>query len=304
MILYDERRKLFRIETEHTTYAMQVTESGRLVHLYWGEKVRIPEDLPSVGEETHKYGMGSLPETWRMEYPGWGEGQFNLHAVKATYADGTRNLMLRYVSHSVEGETLRIILRDEPGLEAELIYQTRPELDIIDRHTVFTNTGNGPVRLENAASALWRFPETGTYRLTKLTGDWAKEFQVRRQEVQQGVTLLETRSNLSGPACAPLFMLDDGHTTELAGAVYFGRLPATKVHSVVVPEETASYFFTTRRTMAALPQQQYCAAVISQPFSGTAIHSIGPVALVPVIPEPPRSTGTSAATIFSVSGLE
>ena len=224
MILYDECRKLFRIETEHTTYAMQVTESGRLVHLYWGEKVRIPEDLPSIGEETHKYGMGSLPETWRMEYPGWGEGQFNLHAVKATYADGTRNLMLRYVSHSVEGETLRIILRDEPGLEAELIYQTRPELDIIDRHTVFTNTGNGPVRLENAASALWRFPETGTYRLTKLTGDWAKEFQVRRQEVQQGVTLLETRSNLSGPACAPLFMLDDGHTTELAGAVYFGTL--------------------------------------------------------------------------------
>ena len=81
MILYDERRKLFRIETEHTTYAMQVTESGRLVHLYWGEKVRIPEDLPSIGEETHKYSMGSLPETWRMEYPGWGEGQFNLHGT-------------------------------------------------------------------------------------------------------------------------------------------------------------------------------------------------------------------------------
>ena len=162
MIQYDESRKLFRIETEHTTYAIQVAESGRLLHLYWGEKIAVPEDLPTMEELSHKYIQGSFPENWHMEYPSWGEGQFNLHAVKATYADGTRNLLLRYVSHSVEGETLRVTLRDDLGLEAELIYQARPELDIIDRHTVFTNTGTQSVCLENAASALWRFPETGT----------------------------------------------------------------------------------------------------------------------------------------------
>ena len=36
---------------------MQVTESGRLVHLYWGEKVALPEDLPTMEEITGKFGM-------------------------------------------------------------------------------------------------------------------------------------------------------------------------------------------------------------------------------------------------------
>ena len=224
MIRFCEEKKIFQLDTQHTTYAMQISETGRLLHLYWGESIGCMEDLPTMEEETQKSKMGNSSEMWHMEFPGWGEGQFNLHAVKATYADGTRNLMLRYAGHEIADEKLTITLRDALGLRVELIYQVRPELDILDRSARFVNDGEHDVKLENAFSALWRFPETGTYRLTHLAGGWAKEYQIQRQTVQLGTTLLETKNNLSGAANVPLFMLDDGHATELAGMIYFGTL--------------------------------------------------------------------------------
>ncbi len=225
MIRFDEASKIFLLETEHTAYAMQLQPDGRLCHLYWGEKIGCLQDLPSLEEKQARYAHGGGGPHWWQEYPGWGEGYFNMHAVKATYADGTRNTPLRYARHSMEGDRLSIFLRDPLGLEAELRYVLRPELDIIDRNAVLTNRGTDALTLENAFSALWRFPQTGSYRLTSLAGAWAKEYQLHRQTLAQGTVLLETKTLRSGPTAAPLFMLDpDENASENAGLVYFGTL--------------------------------------------------------------------------------
>ncbi|MGI6636412.1 MAG: alpha-galactosidase [Christensenellales bacterium] len=224
MIRFWEKEQILQLDTLHTSYAMQITQSGRLVHLYWAESVRCVQDFPTIRELTDKNTMHNCSEIWHMEYPGWGEGQFNMHGVKATYADGTRNVFLRYAGHHVDDEKLVVTLRDALGLQVELIYQAYPEWDIIDRSVRFTNGASQKIVLENAFSALWRFQETGEYRLTHLAGDWGKEYQIQRQQVQRGTILLETKNNLSGPANVPMFMMDDGAATELRGMVYFGTL--------------------------------------------------------------------------------
>ena len=38
-IRYDKKRKLFFLETEHSTYQMKINEIGVLEHLYYGSKI-------------------------------------------------------------------------------------------------------------------------------------------------------------------------------------------------------------------------------------------------------------------------
>lgn len=223
MIRYFEEKKVFLLETVNTSYAMQIMEDGHLCHLYWGEKIGCLNDLPTVDEHLSRYNRFGLID--RQEYPGWGEGAFNMHALKTTYADGTRNAVLLYDRHVIDGESLSIFLKDVLGIQTELRYTLRPELDIIERSSVITNLGSMKVNLENAFSATWRFPDTGAYRLTHLAGSWGKEYQPKRQILDQGVTLIETKTIRSGPTNVPLFMLDqNAEASEHAGNVYFGTL--------------------------------------------------------------------------------
>lgn len=38
-IIFDESKKMFLLQAKDTSYAMQVSESGYLCHVYWGKKV-------------------------------------------------------------------------------------------------------------------------------------------------------------------------------------------------------------------------------------------------------------------------
>ena len=64
-IIYDEKKRVFKLDTPNTTYAFHVTNSNHLLHLYYGASIpetdlthmlRIPNDEPFV-PSTHD-GMG------------------------------------------------------------------------------------------------------------------------------------------------------------------------------------------------------------------------------------------------------
>ena len=146
MIVFDEAKRIFWLETQNTVYAMQITQENMLCHLYWGRTPGSVEDLPTVEEFNARYHAG--PDgRWFQEYPGWGHRFFNMHALKATFEDGTRNLYLRYESHRINGEELIITLQDELGLLVEVKYVLRPELDIIDHSARIVNKGSMTVTL-------------------------------------------------------------------------------------------------------------------------------------------------------------
>ena len=64
-IVYDKQKRVFKLDTNKSSYAFHVTESKNLLHLYYGgyipetditHMLRIPEDAPFV-PSTHD-GMG------------------------------------------------------------------------------------------------------------------------------------------------------------------------------------------------------------------------------------------------------
>ena len=65
-IIYDEKKRVFKLDTPNTTYAFHVTNSNHLLHLYYGASIpetdithmlRIPNDEPFV-PSTHD-GIGT-----------------------------------------------------------------------------------------------------------------------------------------------------------------------------------------------------------------------------------------------------
>ena len=38
-IVFDEGRRAFHVQTARMSYVMMVTEAGKLVHVYWGERL-------------------------------------------------------------------------------------------------------------------------------------------------------------------------------------------------------------------------------------------------------------------------
>ena len=50
--------------------------------------------------------------TTPQEYPGWGAELYNEPALKATYADGNRDVVLHFVDQHIDGNTLEITLKD------------------------------------------------------------------------------------------------------------------------------------------------------------------------------------------------
>ena len=108
-------------------------------------------------------------------------------------------------------------------LSVKLVYRIYKNSDIIDRYSVVTNNGENPATLESILSATWYLPRRKGYRLTHLSGSWAREYQIEQLMLTQTKVLLETRRGTSGPDANSVFFLDeDGEANEEYGKVWFG----------------------------------------------------------------------------------
>lgn len=63
-IIYDEKKRVFKLDTPNTTYAFHVTNSNHLLHLYYGASIpetdithmlRIPNDEPFYPRHTTEW---------------------------------------------------------------------------------------------------------------------------------------------------------------------------------------------------------------------------------------------------------
>lgn len=226
-IQYFEKEKTFLLQGKETTYAMTVNNNGWLCHLYWGKKVELVSDLPTLHELTHRRSMiGShISEIELLEYRTWGGECVLEPSLKITFPDGTRSLFLVYKSHEIQDELLTVTLEDtQYPVEVTLRYEVRPEMDIIERSAEIRNTGSEAFTLEMAGSANWTLPKHSQYRLTYFTGAYGHEFQMSRETFGSAKRVLESRRGLSGFDCAPFFMVDSGDATEEFGDVFFGSV--------------------------------------------------------------------------------
>jgi alpha-galactosidase len=199
-----------------------------MVHRYWGAKLPRTEDYPvpldSEGWASFNAGGNVLQE----EYPVYGGPNYVEPCLKVTFSDGVRDTVFKFVSAAIQGQTLTLTFRDTYyPLRLDLIYTIYPHYDLIGRSAQLTNEGGHVIQIERLFSAQWHLPARRPeqpYHLTYLTGKWIEEFQTRREALQEGVKVLESRRITTSHHFSPYFALDDGTASETNGDVWFGAL--------------------------------------------------------------------------------
>lgn len=232
LVLIDEARRRFLLQTTTSSYAFQVHPEGYLTHLHWGGSLKRVGDLPNPTElqryrhrPPQKGGNSS-----RQEYPGWGGEFYSTPALKVDLPGGVSCVELKYRSYSLDENAnfahLIITLSDEHyPLEVNLHYQVRRDSALLERWSEIHNRGATPITLRSALSAVWHLPRLHTdYRLSHLAGRWGGEFRINRLPVMQDRIVIESRTGLSNSFATPLAVIDEGNATEHAGRVWFATI--------------------------------------------------------------------------------
>ncbi len=186
-IVYQEEKRLFTLQTKNSTWQMQVSPYGHLLHVYYGRKVeKTAMDYLAAGMnrgfsgspyraffEDRGYSLDTCPQ----EYSAFGTGDYRESCLEIEHADGSRAAELVYVSHKIlpgkyalpglpalwddagegqkaEAQTLEIVLKDTASqAEVVLYYGVFAEYDAITRACQIRNHGEKPVILHRALSA-------------------------------------------------------------------------------------------------------------------------------------------------------
>ncbi len=251
-IHFNNDTRTLTLHTAHTSYQMQVSPQGRLLHLYYGRKIG-PDCLDGLypqanrGFSTDYYetrfqeGLAS-PDTLPQEYSGYNTGDYRLSSLEVTTPAGADGADFRYVSHSVqpgkyaleglptahdedgEAETLVVTLEDAcAGLRLELFYGVFAQQDMLTRAARLSNTGKNRIVLEKAASVCLDIP-FGRWDYIHFHGRHAMERQYERRSIANGIQTVSSKRGASSHHHNPFVILCDHQATEDAGGCY-GVMP-------------------------------------------------------------------------------
>jgi alpha-galactosidase len=225
-VQYDPERKVWVLQAGEATYAMGVNERGELQSIYWGPRVMRDADFSSAHSRGEVASFDLSTTTTPQEYPGWGAELYNEPALKATYANGNRDVVLHFVQQHIDGETLQIDLKDiASDLQVYLYYKVFPETGILERWSRIENHTDQVITLESAQSAAWSLPHGEGYGWHYLTGHWGAEWQLHSEVLQTGSHVIESRRGSTSHQANPWFAIDrPDQTTEESGPVWFGAL--------------------------------------------------------------------------------
>jgi alpha-galactosidase len=225
-IHYDAARRIFRIDAGKVTYAFGVNTDGELQTLYWGTRLAATDPLPTAVPPRPRSSFDPVGADTPQEYAGWGGPITVMPALKVHFADGNRDLVLRYDSYRIDGDKLQVTLRDsQAGIDVILDYSADADTGIIGRSARIENHATQVVTLDRAASASWNLPPATDYSLRYLTGTWASEWHLRTRALTPGATDLESRRGSTGDENNPWFAIERGADwNESHGRVWFGAL--------------------------------------------------------------------------------
>ena len=110
MIFYLEENRIFVLETENTHYVFGIDSAGYNRHLHWGAKCD-PADyaFTEIGDENSNH---SMLDEYRQELTPFGSTVYRTCDLKAQFADGCREVALRYTGYRLEDDTLRVAFAD------------------------------------------------------------------------------------------------------------------------------------------------------------------------------------------------
>ena len=226
--------QVFRLDGGNSTYAFGVNERGELQTLYWGGRLGPNDKIPAAHSLMEWASFDSSNTTTPQEYAGWGAGLFTEPALKVSFADGNRDLVLHFVRATPDGsQSLEVLLKDiSREVYVTLKYSIDAESGILSRSANIENREKQPIVIEQAAAAQWTLPPD-RYTLSYLTGRWAGEWTLNQEPVHAGARVIESRRGSTGHQANPWFAISRdasqrnvGPLTapEEYGEVWFGAL--------------------------------------------------------------------------------
>lgn len=247
-IIIDEQRRVFTLQTKHTTYQMKADAKDVLLHTYYGEKTDSGDksllifradrgfsgNPYEVGKQDRTYSLDSLPQ----EYSSFGMGDYRITSLRVQNKDGSQAAELRYAGYRVEegkygipglpavhaehgeAETLVIRLADAySGLEAELYYGILEEMDVITRAVKIRNKGTGDVVLQKAASMNLDW-EDGDFQWVSFYGRHSMEMNFQRETIHHGIQAVGSVRGISSHQYNPFVILCEKGADETMGSCY------------------------------------------------------------------------------------
>lgn len=235
-IAVSRENEVFLLSTKSTSYAFGIDDQGLVRHLYWGRRLERPEELemPVLTEvSTNDPVLEITPE----EFPVYGGLRYKEHCLKATFADGTREVVYRYCGYELtQHETVQELvlhLKDAHyDFLLDLHYKVYPDYDLMERSVVVQNQSAQPITIQQLHSGQFHIPYEGL-NFSNVHGHWGAEQQRFVQKVGYGAIVIENRRGISTHNHNPYFILDRD-ATETSGEVYFGALRMSGNFSGVV----------------------------------------------------------------------
>lgn len=214
--------KIFVIETENTHYVIGIDNVGFNRHVYWGKKCDVNdyEIDYNYGENAHNTVLDEITQ----EYTVFGSTMYRGCALKANFADGCREIDLKYTGYEQNENTLSLNFSDTYyPLAVTLNYEAVDGLDIITRWTTLKNTGSENISFEKLFSAEFTLPSKNAYRFKNTNGSWGGEFLETDEELKGGSLAFQSRGGVSGHNNSPSFIAYQ-NADEKTGDVYFASL--------------------------------------------------------------------------------
>jgi alpha-galactosidase len=251
MISINDQGLEFHLQTKRSSYLIKVTSTGHLVHLHYGDRLNHRPNFDAL-EHIYHSKMGSSTDyadvpgqtlnTFRLEVPTFGKGDYRNPLLHVEYADGSRVTDLLYQSHQLldskpdleglpsasaepDSQHLVVTLADPvTKLEVDVHYSVFSQSDVITRHLVVRNQANQPVQLLRALSSCVDFADEN-WDLIHLQGKWIKEAQIARQGLEKGTVQIDSKKGVSSANHNPFIALARKETNEHLGACYgFGLM--------------------------------------------------------------------------------
>ena len=247
-ISYNEKDRTFKIDTEKTSYIIQVYDENYILNLYYG--AYIPDSYvpgrairaanasfspadPVMGEN------GFSPDAAPMEYATIGAGDFRVSALEIQNSNGDNVTDIRYCGYKIydgkkdipqlpssyansdsEAQTLELYAKDAvTGAAVTLYYSVFPKYDVIARRVSVTNGSSRKMRIGRAFSLCLDLPEMD-YDLISLHGCYAKERNIERRRLGHGIQGVSSRRGSSSHVQNPFIALAQRGADEEHGDVY------------------------------------------------------------------------------------
>ncbi len=243
MITYNEKTKVFKLDSMNSSYVMGISDDKYLGHIYYGRKLESLDLAYLLRTEENPWVPSVLPreklsflDSYPMEYSFGGTGDFRESCMDIRNADGQSGLELVYKGHRIfkgkeklEGlpavwgdgcETLEITLEDDcTGLKAVLSYSVFEDSDAVIRSVRAVNSGNAAVYLDRILSVCLEMDNEG-YEMLSLPGAWARERHIVRQPLHTGSFVTESLRGESSHQDHPFLAALSKDCTQTAGEVY------------------------------------------------------------------------------------